>query len=522
MPDIEINDLAGIGLIRDQEGHQLPPEAFSYAYNMRFSDQGVERIGGRTQVFGTPPVAPHFMIPVQSTSQTFWLYTSLTKAYVYDGVTHTNITRQTASVDVNYSATATREWNGVLLGGVAILNNGTDDPQYWPSLSTAVKLTMLLNWPANTKCKVMRSIGPFLVALDVAKSGTRYPHMVKWSHPADPGTIPISWDEADPTTDAGEIDLPDVNAGTIQDGLPLRGQLFIYKAGSVWRMRFIGGQDIFNFDTLLESAGALGPRCITITSDGQKHVFASQDDIIIHNGTSAESILDKRMKRTLVNVIDPTTYVNSFMFTDPHRDECWFCYPEIGQTNPNRAIIFNSRTGILSEADVNFRNSATGIIETPSADIWSTISTTWDTVTVPWGLQSRRQEVLCGTDAGKFFELDAGTTFDGANFLGTLQRVGLSLVGRKRSGEWIVDFAKHKFVRRVWIKGSGGPFDVRVGFQRLPEGDVTWSPVKTFNPAAQRWINVAGSGKAVAIEFSAVVPFRIAGYKLESDPLGRF
>ena len=37
----------------------------------------------------------------------------------------------------------------------------------------------------------------YLIALDLTKSGTRYPHMVKWSAAADPGTVPASWDETD-------------------------------------------------------------------------------------------------------------------------------------------------------------------------------------------------------------------------------------------------------------------------------------------------------------------------------------
>ena len=62
--DIEINDLAKLGSIRDQEGYQLPPEAFTLADNMRFSAEGVERMGGREQVFGTPLFAPHFVLTI--------------------------------------------------------------------------------------------------------------------------------------------------------------------------------------------------------------------------------------------------------------------------------------------------------------------------------------------------------------------------------------------------------------------------------------------------------------------------
>lgn len=520
--DVEINDLASIGVIRDVEGYQLPPEAWTYGLNMHFGRDGVERIAGREQIFGTPGAAPHFALPVQSASQTFWLYTSLTKGYVYDGSTHTDITR---AVGGDYTAPDTKSWNGVLFGGVPILNNGADVPQYWASLNPATQLDALPNWTSTVRAKVMRSLGPYLIALNITKSGTTYPHMVKWSHPADPGSVPSSWDETDPTKDAGERDLPDVQAGVIQDGLPLQGRFFIYKEGSIWRMSLVGGTFIFNFDTLSELSGILAPRCVTVTGDGTRHVVATQDDIIVHNGNSIESILDERFKRYLFNNVDSASHENSFMFTDPFNNEVYFCYPESGSEQPNKAIIWNyklGQRGAISECEINFRNVATGNIEAAIADTWSTVTGTWDSKTDPWSTNIRRSLIACATDTTKFLKLNTGTLNDGADYTGTLQREGLSIIGRKRSGEWIVDFASRKQVNRVWIKASGGPINFRLGFQSLPGGTVTWGAVQSFDPATQTYVDVTGSGKAVAIEFSAIVPFRILGYKLEIVPISRF
>jgi hypothetical protein len=523
MPTIEINDLGSIGLIRDQEGYMLPPEAWTLASNMRVSAEGIERLDGQTQIFGTPTVAPHFALPVQSSSQTYWLYVSLTEAHVWDGSVHTEITRLSG----DYNAGQTRNWNGTLLGGVPILNNGVDAPQYWPALNTASELADLVDWPASTTAKVLRAFGPHLFALGLTVSGTEYPHMVRWSHPADPGTIPSSWDVTDATVDAGQTDLPDVNAGVIKDGLPLRGNLFIYKEASTWIVRFIGGLFIFDFDTFLETSGILAPRCVTITGDGTRHVVATQDDLIVHNGNSAESILTRRYKNYFASNIDTDNYVNSFVFTNPFRDEVVFCYPESGQTNPNRALIWNYREGklgALTEADVNYRNAATGIIEAAAGTLWSTTSTTWTTETNPWASSQggRRRVVVCGTDQTKFFEWDSGETNDGVSYLGLLRRDGLALIGKKRNGEPIVDFTARKFVRRVWIKAAGGPIDVRVGFQELVDGEVVWSPVVSFDPTTQLWVDVVGSGKAIGVQFSASVHFRIRGYSLEGNVVGTF
>ena len=522
MAEIEINDLANIGNVRDIPTYQMPPEAWSVADNVRFYNEGIEQVGGRTQVFGTPGVAPHFALPISSTSESFWLYVSLTKGYVYNGTTHTDITRAAGG---DYTATQTRDWNGTLLGGVPILNNGSDVPQFWATLAPATDLANLTNWPTLLRAKVIRAFSPFLMAFNLVENSVAYPHAVQWSHPADPGSVPSSWDITDPTTDAGRVDLADVEAGTIQEALPLAGRMYIYKEGSVWRSTFVGGQSIFDFKVFLETSGILAPRCVTLTGDGQKHVVASQDDILLHNGVNAESILSKRYKKYLFNQIDTTNFKNSFMFTNPAFNEIMFCYPEQGSVNPTRALKWSyneGKLGAFSEEEVDYRNVATGTIQDAAVDTWASVSGTWDSYMGPWSQVERRKLVACDPANTQFLALDVGTTFDEAPIQSVVLREGLGVVGRKRSGEWIVDFRAMKFIRRLWVKASGGPINVRMGFADLPDGAITWMPIQSFDPATQMYLDFAGTGRAIAIEFSSTAPFRIEGYKLDGDVTGLF
>jgi hypothetical protein len=526
LSEIEIGDLNSIGLIRDQEGHYIPPEALTFARNVRAVPDGVERIGGQLRIFGSPPIVPHFALPVQSPSSTFWLYVSLTKGEVWNGTNHTDITRAAG----DYTATETRQWNGTLLGGIPILNNGLDDPQYWPALDVGVKLAKLLNWPAATKAAVIRSFGPYLIALNTTEGGINYPHTLIWSHPADPGALPISWDFTDPTMDAGRNALPDVGAGIITDGLPLRGHFYIYKENSTWRMTQVGGQFIFNFDTFLESSGILAPRCVALTGDGANHLVATQDDIILHNGNTAQSLLTNRYKRYLNNTIDTINYRNSFVFANPYRDEMVFCYPEAGFTHPNRGLLWNYKNGqmgVLTEIDVNYRNAAYGQIESAPTEQWDQGTSLWQDFDGSWSDLSRRRVILCGITENnvlqqKFHAFDDPTTFtfDGVPFTGMVQRENLALLGKKRNGEWIVDFEKRKMLRRLWIRAAGGPISVRVGFTEQMNGLVSWTPAQTFTPNVQHWVDFFGSGRAVSVEFSATVPFKVLSYKLEGEAIG--
>lgn len=530
MPPIEINDLGLIGVITDTPSHVIPPEAWTMATNTRIVDGGLEKMLGWEQIFGTPGVAPHFAIPIRTSAATFWLYVSLLKAYAYDGTTHTNVTRQSVGVDVNYTASETREWNGTLLSNIPIVNNGVDIPQFWATIALATKLANLTNWPSTLRAKVVRAFGPFLIAINTTKSGTNYPHMVKWSHPADPGSIPSSWDETDPTKDAGELDLPDVDAGILVDALPLSEIMYLYKESSVWKLRFVGGQDIFSPGQAawLTTTGILAPRCVCITGDGTKHVWASQDDILWHDGNRVRSLLTERRRREIFSSLDTTSYINSFMFTNPTANEVWFCYPSSGNTNPNKAVIFNYARGgdqwPCTDADgITFRNAAIGNVQGASDELWSQGTDTWADDTGPWSTVSRRRVILCGASATKFYNLDKGSTRDGTAFTGTLQRLGLSVTGKKRNNEWVVDFDRMKMGDRLWVKGRNGPFSVRMGVQQLVDGPITWNPVVSHDPSSGVFVDAGPvSGRALAVEFSSANGFRVDGYGIDVKPLGNF
>lgn len=529
MPTIDLNDVAAIGSVRDIPAYMLPPEAWSLTLNMRVVDRGMERLGGWAQIFGTPTVAPHFLLPLATASTNLWVYAGLAKVYVWDGAVHTNITRQTAGVDVNYTVTNGSDWNGTLLGGVPILNNGSDVPQFWSPTTIATKLADLTNWPATLRAKIVRAFGPFLVAFNLTDVGTVFPHLVRWSHPADPGSIPSSWDVTDPTKDAGQTDLPDVMAGTILDALPLASTMYIYKRGSTHKMNFIGGREIFDFgqSAWLNTVGILSHRCVATTGDGLRHVFATQDDIVWHDGNTVESILDKRQRRRLQSEMDSANYDNSFMFDNSFFKEVWFCYPSAGQTFPDRALIMNysnPQAWVVTEVDgVTFRHAASGLVGSADETWQDNIDEVWETDSGAWNDLLRRRLLFAGTSSTKILNMDSGLTRDGATFQAILQREGLSILGQDRRGNWIVDHQVEKMLKRIWPKVQGGPIRVRIGSQTTVNGATSWGDLVAFNPALEVNADVFPvSGRANAVEFSSVdsVTWRLDGYKTEVEAIG--
>lgn len=526
--EVEFNDLGTFGTMPDRPSYQLPPEAWSFAHNMRIIDGVPWRLSGYSQCFGTPGTAPHFAMTIADPNTPWWLYTSLTAAYAYDGSTHYNITRAAGASP--YTASNGRDWNGTMLGGVPILNNGADVPQFWASYSSGTDLADLTNWPSTLRAKIIRSFGPYLVAFNISKSGTRYPHMAKWSHSADPGSVPSSWDETDETKDTGEKDLPDVESGEIVTAMMLSGQMYVYKESSVWRMRLIGGRFIFAFDSFLEGLGALGPRAVCLIANKNMHLFVAADDIYVHNGSSHEPILTKKWKKTFYEELDAINYRNTFVFDNPQNHEVWICYPTSGNEFPNKALIWNykyGKDGAFTTADCNFRYALVGNVQTSDNGTWNADDVTWEENDIPWDSSLLRRIVVCDPSNTKFYVFDGSPTRNGVDFTSTLRREGLSFVGRNfRTGEYVVDVKKIKTMKRMWLKVTGDSTDLRVRFGASMgvRDTTTWNPRVVFDPATQDYFDQIITGRLVGFELRTVsgYPWGLEGYKLEVNVGGHF
>lgn len=464
---------------------------------------------------------------VSSAAQPWWLWASPTRIYAFDGVNDNDITRQTAGVDTPYTTSDAKNYVGTLFQGIPIINNGSDNPQFWATYSAGQKMQNVTNWPANFSSRVVRSFLAYMFALNNTSSGSNLPHNVRWSCAAVPGNLPVTWDFTDPTNDAGSTDLPDIASGRILDGQELQGQFFIYKEASTWRTQFIGSPFVFSFHSFMETTGILATRCVTLTGDGMKHVVATQDDIIVHNGITAESLLSKRARRYLFNRIDPAAYDTSFMFTNPVYDEVWFCYPSTGMTEPDSALIWNYKYNTFTEAfGIDFRATDIGTISSSTGLTWAQQTRTWSQDTSQWANSKRRRIVLANPNTKKLLLFDdtSTQTRDGVAFTATVQRVGLSVTGQKRNGQWIVDFKNQKMVQILWPKMQGPVgIQIRVGYAPLANGNVTWNPYQSFDPTQQSFVEgCEGQGREIAVEFRSQNGFRLDGYKMDLAMLGQF
>ena len=504
---VTISQAGQYGVNKDLSQADLPPNVWTSANNIRFQDGGARQVLGYKDLYPSPPITPFHVMPITLGTSHAWIYCGATKIYsVVDGPVHTDISRL-----VGGAYTATRNsWTSCLLGGIAVLNNGVDVPQQFISGNcTALGSTAASAWPVTYTAQSIRTYKNSLVALNITKAGVNYPYMVKWSHPADPGSMVPTWDTTDATKDAGEVDLSD-GYDKIIDGLALRDAFIIYKESSVWRMDYVGGTFVYRFQKVLGASGALSKNCI-VEIDGQHFVFSSSD-CIIHDGLQSTSVLDKQTRRYLFQQIDPTYSGQCFVFVDRLYNEVHACYAGLGSTTPNKAMVWNWVDKTVSFRDMpSVNHGSSGYVvdtggSTTFAGAVGTFASRTDTFNASVSGLNRQLSVLA-SDNTKLYLMDSGTSFAGAAVNGYVERAGLSFGSSE----------KMKLVRGIVprIYGDTGlTVNAYVGTSIDAYGAVTYGPAMPYTIGSSIALDTLVTGRYIAVKFGTgtALAWRLDGY----------
>lgn len=426
MPLVPVKQVGAIGVIKDVAQPELPLNAWTDALNIRFLNGSAAQFYGHSEVYNSPSVAPQFVMPVSIGSAKYWIYTTAAKTYAVTSsggtATHTDITHATPRTGV------VNQWTGCVFGGIPILNVGDASkvPMYW-DMNLANKFVDLSNWPANTYCKALRPFKNFLVALNVTKTTTNYPHMIKWSQPADPGTLPTSWDHTDATKDAGEQPIAEGD-GEIVDGGQLRDALIVYKERSAHRMDYVGGIFVMSNKQIFGMSGLMNRNC-WVEFDGY-HLAVTSSDVVIHDGYNAQSVLDNKARRSFFQNIDETYKHLVFTFKNPFLNEIFIAYPAIGSTVCDRALVYNYKDKTVSyRALPNVNHAAYGAVSNDLATSWAADADTWASDLTLWNgsdYTPGAARVLMASSDTKLFLLDGSASFDGVIPSAYLERRGMT------------------------------------------------------------------------------------------------
>lgn len=511
MAIVKINDCGG-GINKDLMPEELSESVWTACQNMRFRNGFAERFGGLADIFDATSITPYFLTSYATQTTRYIVHAGTQRVFVDDGTTRTDITPVS-----NFTGSQDDRWSGGSLNGILLLNNSIEVPQYWAG-NVANDLASLPGWNANWRCKVIKPFKNYAIALNITKSGTAYPSMVKWSHAADPGSVPTSWDETDVTKDAGEKDLgetPDV----LVDAMQLGDLLILYKERSMYSMQYIGAPYIFRFQRLPGDDGILARGCVANTPKG--HVVLTSNDVVLHQGQGAESIADGKVRAFIFENMNKTTPGRAFVCTNPPTNEVLICFPSVVSETCDLAAVWNWRDntwGFRSLTNVTYGEACQ--VNTDAAFFnWSLDTQTWADDTTTWSQSefspNEYRLIFARTTAISAFDIAASEL--GAAMTSSLEKTGMQLG----------DSSTNKLVRGLYPRidaPDGTVVNVSIGGSMYPNVAPTYSAAVPFTVGSQHKVDAFANGRFLAVKFesSADAVWRLRSYDIDVVPMGGY
>jgi hypothetical protein len=516
MAIISVASPGKFGIIQDRPPAELPPEAWSDGQNVQFLN-GVTRSTSDPVTLlstGTEQYIGAIAGPVTSSGFVSWLLTGTAKIVAMVAEELTDVTR----ISGDYTGIASARWSGGVLGGVTVLNNSYDIPQYWSAPDILTKLIDLPNWPSTARAGCLRPYKQFLVALDITKAGVRYPTMVKWSHPADPGVAPASWDITDPTKDAGEYPLSET-PGPCVDCLPLRDTMVIYKQDSVWAMQYIGGTFVFKFVKLFGDFGIPNRDCAVEYQSGKHFVFTG-NDLLVHDGQTVVSVASGKIRERLKS-ITVAQLQTAYVVQNPSAQEVWLCYRQTTDSvvASDLAIVYNWADQSFSFRSLpNMRFIAAGRLDPPVGGVttWGTVVGTWADHKEEWGEATIVPALtrMLGVGELVLYWVDA---LPFSTQKGWVERKYLGFPARANVPP---DMSTEKFVTRLWPRFTGTAGTVvyiKLGAADSVAEDIVWDPPQQFIIGQDKFVDCTLTGKVFAfrIDSEATAQWTYSGMDAE-------
>ena len=539
MPTVRISGIGEVGIESDRPPFDLPDNAITRGYNVRPYHGRLTNFPGY-QTYATPPIEPYGLFGFEgfSTPQLIWVQGGLQKVYVYDGSTHTNITRQVAAADVDYTMDEYLDrWTGGVQNTLGFLCNGKDSPQQWDKVDPGTKLRDMLYDPQgtagsqtwgelNNRAYSMRPFSGTIFAMNINRGATELRSTVQWCDFIPPNTTSPDWVPRT-SNSAREVSLGET-LGACIDGAPLRDDFIVYKEDACYRATFVNDANMpFRFQRMPEYVRILERGCVAVARE--LHVVMAPEDIYAFDGNRFRSILDRKMREYYNARLWPERAGNAFAVTQVPEKEVWCCFTSPGETgqlkSPDEAIVWNYDNGQLGHTTLpNVRAMASGVLGPPIQDNFD------DPPDIPFDDDTLRFDASPYTPAISWLvgaHLDNSTstlsafsqfaTDNGTPKLCQAERIGLVMPDPMTGLRQLERVYRFKALRPYMT--STGPVQVSLGTQRTPNDAVNWSPLKTFDPSTQAYVNFRTSGRLAAwrIQSQANVLWELTGMGIDYE-----
>lgn len=380
-----------------------------------------------------------------------------TKLYKLSGLTWVDITR---TVGGNYTLGDDNFWRFVPFGNLIICTSYTDDIQVF-DITSSTNFTQLSS--TAPRCRDLAVISNFLVCIDTVDGDGSRGFRVRWSPIANPqgvwGSIPAT------QTDYQDIYDTVYSNSYITDfgefGVIVQGR-------SIYRMDYVGGDDIFDFHKIVKGQGSLLTRGNIY--NGSSIFLRCEDGFYEFNGSQMLPIGDKKVDAYYSENINEAYDFNVNCAIDPIKKIAMWAVPHSDSTGglPNKIYCFNwvdRRWSIVDqETEVLFSYITVGY----TLEDLDAVSSSLDAL--PFSLDSR---FWTGgkTILGAFTSTHKLALFVGLSMTATLQTQEIRL---NPSGHAILDGIA-PYIEEATVTG-------RLGYRNLLTEDVTWTSSVSVNP----------------------------------------
>jgi hypothetical protein len=320
-----IRQLGAVGVITDVAPYDLPPNAVSRGVNVRFTDGKVAKAPAHRAIYslevGTTSITqlePSFAFTYRSpgNADKIGVVEDDGTIHHYQNGTLDDVTQAAwagSSSDIPFTE--------MTLAGVHYVNRSDMVPQRF--LLSSTDYDDLEHWDATWRCRSLRAFKDYPIALNIDKGAVSTPTMIKWGDPAQWGAVSLDWDATSTTNNAGENTPGDATSGWL-DGLALKDAFFIYNDTQVYRLTESLDFEVFNVKKIFDNRGIVNTNCV-VEVNGLHYVFG-RNDIYVHDGIGARSIVDKRVKKYIFDSIDFGAKDSFFVFHNPFLTQIEFCY----------------------------------------------------------------------------------------------------------------------------------------------------------------------------------------------------
>lgn len=339
---VPLRNLSKYGVLPnpDTAKFNIPPEAWSFGVNVRFTNGSVERAPVFRSAGELLFTDPRFL----ATSTPSTGFDSVIIGYKNGRVTSwSSGTEDDQSITGYVDADAETPFTSVTCNDVLYVNREDRVPWYFtPSATDFTAIAQ--DWDSTWRAGIIRSLNGALVTLKVSQGAVVYPAGIMTSEFTEAGAVPSTWDYTDPTNNAtfNSIDI----RGDITDAQNLGDALFVYSRRETWVMTLDPGSEaVWSYHRRFSDAGSINADC-SVEVDGKQFVFGPTD-IWVHDGHSKDSICDERTRRFIYSSINASKAHRCKVHHNENLKELYFCYVSgdraVNFTGDgcNRAAVFN-------------------------------------------------------------------------------------------------------------------------------------------------------------------------------------